>query len=56
MLNKRLQLVGGDCKCGDWLKAAWSCRTGPLRAGRPLRGLCTFSGWLGCFGSPVGRG
>src|ERR1700677_4847632 len=27
-----------------WCKIAWSCRTGPPRAGRSLRDLCTFSG------------
>ena len=26
--------------------AAWSWRTGPLRAGRPLRGVYTFSGYV----------
>ncbi len=33
-----------------------SCRTGPLRVGRPLRGGYTGLGGTSCTGSPVGRG
>jgi hypothetical protein len=29
---------------------AVSCRTGPLRAGRPLRGVCTGLGEVGAWG------
>jgi len=32
-----------------------SCRTGPLRVGRPLRGGCTGRGGISDIGPPVGR-
>jgi hypothetical protein len=32
-----------------------SCRTGPLRVERPLRGFLSCVGGFGCFGPPVGR-
>jgi hypothetical protein len=33
-----------------------SRRTGPLRAGRPLRGVCTDCGAAGCLGARDARG
>ena len=36
----------------NWLL---SCRTGPLRVGRPLRGVCTGLARINSLGPPVGR-
>jgi hypothetical protein len=48
---------GGDDYAGRYagLEERASCRTGPLRAERPLRGGCTGLGWTGRIGPPVGR-
>jgi len=47
------------CMWGMRRRWAWklmSCRTGLLRGGRPLRGVCTGLGGVIFFGPPVGRG
>ena len=48
--------VGDSAGDGDRSNKDMSCRTGPLRVGRPLRGGCTGLGGTMLHGPPVGRG